>query len=1015
MKKGKKRLFPLTWPVFVMAISFLLLIIESSQAQGPVTGQVKDKEGNPVKGATVAVKNKKISVSSSDDGRFSISASPGDILVISSIGYESNETKVSDSRNIAVSLATRVEALEDLVVVGYGTQKKKDLTGSVSVVNTTNAKKTASYDVAKMLQGQVPGVTVQGSGEPGGFVNIKIRGISSFLNNNPLFVVDGVIINNPYDFSPDDIESIQVLKDASAGAIYGSRASTGVVIITTKKGKAGKLKIDYDGYVGAQNLPKIIDVTDAEGYRKITNAAELNAGLMIAPGNDPSSPQFIKDVNTDWQKEGFKTGIIQDHNVRLSGGNEAATYSVSLGYFDQTSTYKGPQTYNRYTANIGINGKKGIFSYGTKLLYTQSHKVNPFNGMAFHAMFGGTVTSLVTAIPTMPVYDPNRLRGYGGSDNATQRAITLNVIGMNALLKNNSDRNRILGNVWAEIEPVKNLKYKINLSYDRTNTEDFAFEPTYDLGWYYLNTQSFMFERRGVDNRSIIENTLNYKIIKGKHQAELLAGTTFEKGQYNSTTGTGVGLPEPYFFTFSAITDPAAKALSSFSGTATLLSYLGRVNYNFDSRYLLTFNYRLDGSSKFSSQNRDAQNFSVGLAWNLHNEKFIQLPEIISSLKLRGAAGTLGNQEFGDYKYQSYINTNASYVFGNTLAPGATTVSLVDPNVKWETKKTANAAIELGLLKDKLNFTAEYYVNTNSDIIAPIEIPLSIGSFPWNIISNVASIRNKGVEFVAQYRDSKGKFSYDVSANLHTLKNEVLSLGFNDDPIYGAASKTEVGRSIGELYGHKMIGIFQNAADVAGSPVQINAAPGDIKFQDTNKDNKITDEDRVYLGRAVPNLYYGLNVNLGYSQFDFSMFWQGSAGNKVVNWVYHDLMRGQYSNHHVDALNFWTPTNTNTNIPRPVIGDPNANERASNRFIEDGGYAKLQNFQLGYTLDLKKLNGMKWLSRARVYVSGQNVFTISKYKGYDPDFMSDGLFSRGFDFGSFPNPRTFMAGVQLSL
>ena len=1015
MEKNKKRTFPMSRLRSVMSFLLVFLISQSTWAQGSVTGQVKDKDGNPVKAATVAIKNKTTSTSSGDDGQFVITAGPGDVLVITSIGYESNEVKVSDKKNIVVTMVTKMESLDDLVVVGYGSQKKKDLTGSISVVNITNAKKTASYDMAKMLQGQVPGVSVHGSGEPGGFVQIKISGISTFGNNSPLFVIDGVPITAPYDFSPDDIESMQVLKDASAGAIYGARASTGVVIITTKKGKAGKLKIDYNGYVGVQNVPKRIDVTNAEGYRKITNQAELNAGLLIAPGNDPTSPQFISDVDTDWQEEGFKTGVIQDHNIRLSGGSDIAAYNVSLGYFDQTSTYTGPQDYKRFTVNMGVSGSKGIFSYGTKLLYSQSEKTNPFNAMQFHAVFGGTVTSLLTAIPTMPVYDPNRLRGYGGSDNATQRAITLNVVGMNALLQNTTDRNRILGNIWGEIEPIKNLRYRLNLSYDRTDAKDFAFEPTYDLGWYYLNTQSYMYERRGVGQTTLMENTLTYKIEAGKHVIDLLLGTSFQKDQGESTTGSGVGLPEPYFYTFSAITDPAAKSLSSGSSTATLLSYFGRANYNFDSRYLLTVNYRRDGSSKFSPQNRYGNFASVAAAWNVHNETFINLPDFISSLKLRGGYGELGNQAINDYLFQSYINTNASYVFDNGLAPGATTVTQVDGGIKWEAKKTSNVAVDIGFMKEKLRFTAEWFNNTTNDLLAGIPIPLTIGSFPWDIVTNAASVQNTGMEFTLQYQGSNGKFNYDISANMSTLKNEVLKLGGNDDPVYGNASKTEVGRSVGDIYGHTMIGIFKDAADVSGSPEQINAAPGDVKFQDTNKDGRINDEDRVYLGRAMPNLYYGLNVNLSYQQFDFSMFWQGSAGNQVYNGVYHDLMGEQYSNHHTDALNFWSPSNMNTSIPRPVIGDPNANGRASNRFVEDGGYIRWQNFQLGYSLNTNKLKGMKWLSSGRIYVSGQNVLTISNYKGYDPDFISDGLFSRGFDLGSFPNPKTFMVGLQFSL
>ena len=1015
MKKSKQR-FSAKWFANLLTLSVAILVTTMAFGQGPVTGTVKDKDGNPVRGATVNVKNKLVSTSSGDDGRFSINAGAEDVLVITSVGYEASEVRINNKSNLLVSLATKVESLEDLVVVGYGTVKKKDLTGAVSVVNVTDAKKTASYDVAKMLQGQTPGVSVHGSGEPGGFVQIKIRGISSLVNNNPLFVVDGVMIGAPFDLSPDDIETIQILKDASATAIYGSRGSTGVVIITTKKGKAGKLRIGYNGYVGIQNIAKKWDLTDAEGYRKITNHAELNAGLSVAPGNDPTNPAFISNVNTDWQKEAFRTAMIQDHNVSFSGGSEGATYNASLGFFDQTSTVKGPQSYKRYTATLGVNGKKGIFSYGAKVFYTNSHKVNPYNGSNSKAVFGGSLTSLLTTIPTIPVYDENRLGGYGGADNITQRAITLNVIGLNNLLKNESDRDRFLGNAWGEVEIIKNLKYKLNVSFDRGQETGFAFEPKYDLGWYYLNNTSYLFRRVGTSTTNLIENTLNYRFTTGKHSLDALAGYTYQKDKGSHLTGSGINLREPYFFTFNAIAAASDKSLTSGSDASVILSYLGRLNYNYDDRYLLTVNFRRDGSSRFPEANRWGNFHSFSGAWNIHNEKFIQLPELISTLKLQGGYGEVGNQNIGNYLYQSYINSNASYVFNNTLAPGATVVTLVDPDIKWETKTTTNAAIEIGLLKERLRITAEYFKNTNNDLLAGVPIPLSIGSVPWEVTTNAASMENSGIELTIGYRGRVNDFTYDITLNGNTLKNKLLSLGLNGVPITGNASRSEPGRSVGDLYGHTMIGIFQNAAEVSGSPAQTNAAPGDVKFQDTDKNNIINDEDRAYLGRAIPNLYYGLNANFGYKNFDFSMFWQGSAGNKVYNSVYADLMGGQYSNHHVDDLNFWTPSNTNTNIPRPVIGDPNANGRASNRFVEDGDYIRLQNFQLGYTL--KPMAGMKWLTNARVYLSGQNVLTITKYKGLDPDFTgvgNDGLFSRGFDQGSFPNPRSFMVGVQLSL
>ncbi|HSC55517.1 MAG TPA: TonB-dependent receptor [Phnomibacter sp.] len=988
-----------------------------AQAASGVSGVITDAKGAPLPGVSVTVKGTNTSVITDANGRYTINAPAGATLVITHVGFANQEIKVGAAgTNTNVSMTGSVNDLSDVVVIGYGTQRKKDLTGAVAVVNVENAKKTATYDVAKMLQGQTPGVSVHGSGEPGGFVQIKIRGISSLVNNNPLWVVDGVMIDAPFDISPDDIESMQILKDASATAIYGSRGSSGVVILTTKKGKAGKLQLNYNGYGGIQQIAKTWDVTDAEGYRKITNAAELNAGLTIAPGNDPTSPFFIGNVNTDWQEEAFKTGSIQNHNVNFSGGSEAMAFNASLGYFDQTGTIEGPQSYKRYTATLGANGKKGIFSYGTKFFYTNSNKVNPINGSNSKAIFGGALTSLVTTIPTIPVEDPNRLGGYGGADNVTQRAITLNVIGLNNLLKNESERNHFIGNVWGEVEILKNLKYKLNLSYDRGEQTNFAFEPRYDLGWYYLNNTSYLARNEGNSTRKLLENTLTYAYTTGKHKFDVLGGYTFQKDEGEVLSGSGINLREPYFYTFNSIAAASDKTLTSGSDASTLISFLGRFNYNYDNRYLLTVNFRRDGSSKFSEENRWGNFQSFSAAWNVHNEKWLTLPKMITSLKLRGGYGEVGNQNIGNYLYQSYINTNASYVFNNTLAPGATVVTLVDPGIKWETKTAASGAIELGLFNEKLHITGEYFQNENIDLLAGIPIPLSIGSFPWEVTTNAASMKNTGFEWTVSYANSHRDLTYDISLNGNTLKNELTSLGLNGVPIYGNVSKSEPGRPVGEIYGHTMIGIFQTQDEISKSPTQPNAKPGDVKFQDTDNNGIINDEDRVYLGNSIPTLYYGLNVNLGYKGFDFSMFWQGSAGNKAYNAVYAALMGGQYSNHSVDHLDFWSSAHTTSKNPRPVIGDPNANNRGSNRFVEDGSYVRLQNIQLGYTL--KPMKSLKWLSKARFYISGQNVFTITNYKGLDPDFTgvgNDGLFSRGFDEGSFPNPRGFLIGAQISL
>ena len=953
-------------------------------------------------------------------GNFAIKAVKGQTIVVSSVGFNPLETTVGDNSMVNISLAQNTSALDEVVVVGYGTVRKKDLTGSVAVVNVNDAKKTASYDVAKILQGQVAGVTVQGSGEPGGYVQIKIRGISTFGNNSPLFVVDGVPVDGPFDFSTNDIETIQVLKDASAGAIYGSRASTGVIIITTKKGKTGPLKISYSSYYGFQNIAKRIPLTDRVQYQKITSAAEINAGLAVAPGNDPASPNFISNVNTDWQKEDFKTGHMQNHDLNLSGGSESLSYNVALGYFDQSSTLAGPQNYKRYTLSTNVQGKKGIFSFGAKFAYTNSNKINN-TYPHLHPNVGNAITNLLIDIPTMPVYDSTREGGYGGTNNVIQKAIAINPIGMNNLITDKSDRARMLANVWAELEIVKNLKYRINLSYDKLDYKNLYFEPTYDLGWYYTNNIAYMSEQRGANSTSLVENTLSYKLLFGKSTVDALAGTTYQYDNYSNTVGSGQGFTKPYFYTLSAASSAYPKSIAERIDVASLVSYLGRINYNYDNRYLLTGNFRRDGSSKFIASNRFSNFGSVAAAWNLSNEKFITLPQQINSIKIRGGYGTLGNQNIGNYLYQTVVNSNAGYLFGNTptLAPGTISTYVVDPTIKWETKTTSNVAFDVALLKNKLTLTAEYYSNKVKDLLVAIPIPLSVGSTGGasgsSVVTNAASMANSGFEFTAVYKNVIGQFNYGVNANFTTIKNKVSALGGANNPIYGIGSKTSIGQSVGQLYGFKTEGLFNTAADITKHATQTGAAPGDVKFVDTNGDGKITDDDRVFLGSAIPTYNFGFSVDAGYKNFDLSFFFQGSGGNKVYNGVYSALMAGQYTNHSVDEINFWTPTNTNTNIPRPVIYDPNGNGRFSDRFVESGSYVKLQNAQIGYTFPEKTMAGTKAIKSLRIYASGQNLITISKYKGYDPDFISDGLFSRGFDFGSFPNPRSILFGIQVGL
>jgi TonB-linked SusC/RagA family outer membrane protein len=979
----------------------------SAQNDKTITGIVtSEKDAMPLPGVNVLIKGTKTVVVTGFSGEYEIKAAANDILVFSYIGSTNKEVTVGSQTKINVALKEDVNKLDEVVVIGYGTQKKSDLSGSVGVVNMESAKKTVTYDAAKMLQGQVAGVTVQSSGEPGGFVNIKIRGLNSFTDNNPLFVIDGMIVDAPFDFAPGDIESMQVLKDASSAAIYGVRGANGVVIITTKKGKAGKLGVKYKSLVGFQNVAKKWSVTDRVGYQTITSAAELNAGLSIAPGNDPTNSSYINNVNTDWQDAAYETGVIENHSLALNGGAEELAYNMNMDYFKNSSYIKSPQDYERLSMNLNLNGKKGKFKYGTKLGFTQSDKEN------FNSYVGeSAVNALIGAIPTMPVYDENRLGGYGGTTNLTQRAISLNVIGFNNLIENNGKRNRFIGDIWGEFEIVKGLKYKIDASFDRLDYQNRKFVPQSDLGWYYITTkeEASLDISTGSETKTFFNNLLTYSLDINKHKFDALAGWVQESKDYYNHWSRGVGYD---YGEISKLQYADDTSTGESETTIKGVSYISRINYSYDDRYLFQANFRQDKSSLFSENYNTTNAYSFSGAWKLSNEKFIHLPEWVSNIKLRGSYGKLGNNTIPAYFFASTINSFAGYDFNNALAPGTTVVSSFDPNVRWEDNKTTDVAVELGLFNNDLQFTAEYFVKKSTNLLVDVPLPFSTGAFPASIRTNAGAMRNKGFEFSATYNNNDNAFKYSISANLGTLKNEVLQIGVNGNPIYGAASKTEVGRSMGEIYAYETDGIFQNAAEIAAAPTQTNAGVGDIRFKDINGDGMISDLDRTFQGVTIPKYSYGFNFSGSYKNWDISMFWQGSGGNKVFNSIYRNLMAGQYGNHSTDMLNYWTPSNTDTNVPRPIIGDPNANGRDSNRFIEKGDYLRLQTMEIGYEIPVP---AKTFIQKAKVYVNGQNLLTISKYKGGDPDFNSnDGSFSRGYDGGSFPNPRTISLGLEVN-
>ncbi|MEO6549240.1 MAG: SusC/RagA family TonB-linked outer membrane protein [Ferruginibacter sp.] len=1021
-----KRKFPkiLLHVSCILLLAVVQLFAGGLQAQTKkLSGVVTNASGQPVEGATVTVKKTNKATVTDAQGQFNIDATSGQSIVISTIGYESKEMELHDESNVAISLFQITSTLNDVVVIGYGTQRKKDLTGSISSINVNDIKKYTTSDISQLLQGRAAGVAINSDGQPGASPSVRIRGFSTFGNAQPYYVVDGVPGAAIRDFSPNDIETMSVLKDASAAAIYGAAAANGVIIITTKQGRKNTpMKVEYNGYYGVDKVWQRQDVTDRAQYQLLNNESRLNAGKPLFPANNPADPGYVKDINTNWQNAGLKTGTRQNHNIGLSGGGTNNTYNVSLDYFDNKGTYVGNgPTYNRYTARVNTTAEKGIFKMGQSFSYTHSHE----NSLTFRddILLGGIpplIGSLVVAIPTMPIYDAANLGGFGGSNSEFNGENSLNGIGINSILKNYVDVDRTFANVYGELRLLKNnghnLRFRTSLSYDKTITRDYTWQPAFFLGKFFSQDIARLSDNSRVFTNAAVENTLNYDKGFGKHSLNLLVGQSFRQVDGVLRQSSSQGFTTPYY---PVVDNGTSRSSKGSEYKSTLSSYFGRANYSYDDRYLVSASLRRDGSSRFAPANKFGYFPATSVGWNISNEKFWSIPKnIVSQLKIRGSYGKLGNDNIPDYQFQSVINQGIVYTFNDVRYTGGLQTSVVSEKIKWESKSITNAGLDAILFNGHLDFSAEYYVSKSSDVLVGVPIPASVGSINLSPIVNAASLKNSGFEFAATYHKNKGSFTYDISANLSTVKNKVLALGGNNEPIYGVGAKTAIGGEVGEHYGYMYEGIFQTAAEVAAhASQQPNVAPGDVMYKDISgpngkPDGVINDAyDRVYLGSAIPKYNYGLSFSAAYMKFDLAIFASGSAKFMINSRMYRDLHHSAgAANYSVDMLNRWTPTNTNTTIPRLNSDDVN-NFRDSNRpgWLQDGSYLRINTVSLGYSLPG---NIIKGLASSRIYATVQNLYSFQKYQGYNPDFTS-GVFNPGFDFGSYPKPRTMMVGVQL--
>lgn len=1026
-----------------------------------IKGKIVDERKEPLPGATIQQKGTSNGVITDIDGNFSISASSDATLTVSFIGFRSVEIPVGGRTALGnITLISEIKELDQLVVIGYGSQRKVDLTGSVAIVNTEEMKKVSNSNISTMLEGKVAGVQITSDGQPGADPTVRIRGIGSFGSTAPLYVIDGVPMGTTIrDFSPNDIETLQVLKDASAAAIYGSRAANGVIIITTKQGKKNEaMRINYSGYYGMDQVQNgVYNVMDAYQYGDYVTMAYNNSGMDVPAGYNPASAKYIDpaQVNTNWFNEAFKTGIRQNHNINMSGGGTNNTYNIGLDFYSQRGTMVGAgPNFDRYTARVNNTMDVKFVKIKTNIVYSHSSQdnmalsnANEYVQGLYGAQYPVMASALITP-PTIKAYDPSTWvlddkisaaseysydsYGYGTYyDDVHGDLRVTNVLLTNSLLKRNSTVDRIVAAASATVDFIgmvghksKNhkLDYNLNVSYSRTFAKDFTFVPAFIQSTTNYLSKSNENLSQGYRNYSdaLVENTINYDGKFGLHHINAVVGQTFERELFHTLTGKGVNMPEPYYLQVNNAEETDA---TSYESEHVLASYIGRINYDFNEKYLISATARRDGSSRLSSNDRWDWFPSVSGGWRMEREEFFPIAESkINLFKLRGSYGVLGNENIGEYQYMDVMSRgNYTYSFGNNKVTGSAISNYVNTAIRWEKKKTIDFGLDLGMFSNQLEFTFDWYKSTSEDLLYSVAVPTNAGATNGTVTMNAATMQNSGLEFLLAYHNHKNPVKFDISANLSTLNNKVIKLGVSGEPRTDGYSRTEIGREVGAFYGYVSEGLFQsqeqidNRVNAEGEHINQNGAqPGDVIYADLNLDGEITNEDQQFLGSGLAKIHYGLNARAEWKGFELSISTYGAAGFKAVDFV--DVtLHSSYGalNKSVDLLNAWTPNNTNTNVPRVAYKSSGSitNDMFSQRFIQNASYLKIANIEVGYNFPDRWFGN--YLNGVRIFASAQNLATLSEYKGYNVDF-SGGTFTPGYNYASYPTPRTIMFGAHFS-
>ena len=1000
-----------------------------------VRGKVTGPDNAPVPGVTVLVKNSTNGTTTDADGNFSLNLPDADAtLVISAIGFITQEIALQGRTQLSVALKTDIKALEEVVVVGYTTQKKSDLTGAVAQISQNDIASIPVSGVAQIMQGKAAGVAItQATGAPGENIAVRIRGVGTINDNDPLYIIDGVPTKDGINqLSPNDIQSINILKDASSAAIYGARASNGVVIVTTKRGKSGKPRLSVSAYTGVQTPANLIKMANTSQYVAAYNVAAKNDGRDQIPA---ALAATLPDVN--WLKEVLKPA--QQHSVQadVSGGGENSQYIVSGSYLTQQGLINN-SSYDRYNLRTAVNSTLSKYvRVGTNanLSYAKTRQVgtsgdgfgdgNPGASIVRYALF---------RTPATPVYNEQGqfvdLPKNNGVLTSAFFGDGINPVALADAADRNFNAYSALGNAYVEVTPVERLRIRSDYGISFRITDYKQFFKTFGIDRSF-NSPPQLAQSNANDFNYNWTNTATYDLPLGESVFNVLVGTEAIKNNSRAISASRRGYVDQSA-TFQYL-DAGTGIQQNGGGEAhsALLSAFGRLGYSYKERYLASANFRRDASSQLSPGQRARNFYSGSLGWNLAQEEFMRNISVFSLLKLRASVGQLGNSAIGNYPYASLVGTTGYYPFGGVSSQGLSIVTKGNPGIRWETSTQTNVGVDMGLLKGALQLTVDYFIKNTSDVLLFLPQPSSAGG-GGNPAVNAGKIRNKGVEVELSYRNTVGTdWSYGVTGNLATLNNEVVSLG-SAAPIVGGrvdnnyfATLTAVGHPIGSFYLLQTEGIFQNAQEVFTHAYQgPGIKPGDVKFKDISgpdgvPDGVIDGYDRTFVGSPIPKLTYGLTGNVRYKNIDLSVFFQGVRGNKIYNQVNTDI-EGFYRAFNLTeraATHYWTGEGSTNQFPRLSWTGATNNKQPSDRYLEDGSYLRLKNLQLGYTFGEKLLSPVH-IASVRLYASVQNLVTFTKYTGLDPEqgtnsnSLGDGVRATGIDFGTYPSARTFTVGIN---